>query len=236
MILSAETGKCLAPSFVVSEASDVLDHGSLPQSPGWGERWPFSPRDSWPQDSYCLDSSQCQICQKVRVLSVCPVSKRLPLAEDWGPQCCSPGQIWHHSLLPGFRFPFWKFMMTSVTQRLGQPDPAGGERQEVKWLKNWCTAFSMRKQIFFSLITKTVTAFVVHVKNNHRTIYVKKTHLSLYFAEISSRNTLSHSLPGIFLCMYRYILHINNQIVLCWVLRIQKMFPKPSRGIMHINS
>lgn len=65
--------------------------------------------------------------------------------------------------------------MTGVMQRLVQPDPAGGESQGVKWLKNRYTGFFLRKQMsLLFLMTKTITAFFVYVKNDCRTIYLGK--------------------------------------------------------------
>lgn len=173
MILNAKMVTLLAQAFVVSEVSEVLDHSSLPSllgEVGDAQRDTDGLSLPWPQDSHCLGSSQYQMDQKVRMLSIFPASELLPLAQDWNPKCRSLGQIWHHSLLPGFRFQFWKFTMTGV-----QPGPAGGESQEVKWLKNWCTAFSLRKQMnFFFSYNKNSNCFFVMWKHNCRTISLGK--------------------------------------------------------------
>lgn len=160
MILNAKMVKLLAQAFVVSEVSGVLDQQPA-QSPRWSGRyteghWWFVSSDPrihnawavvstrWTRKSECWASSQSQ--------SFCP----------WLRNGISNAAVWdksdttHYSQGLDFSSGSSRWQVYSQAQL--------EESQEVKWLKNWCTAFSLRnKWISFFLITKTVTAFC-HVK------------------------------------------------------------------------
>ena len=147
--------------------------------------------------------------QKVRMLSIFPASELLPLAQDWNPKCCSLGQIWYHSLLPGFIFQFWKFMMTGV-----QPGPAGWESQEVTWLKNWCTAFSLRKQMnFFFSYNKNSNCFSVMWKIIIERFIWERNPLLIPPCRDTHISTLLHSFLDIFyacVCMFSSVQSLSH--------------------------